>query len=210
MGHQLCENRFDIEACCVTMLPSRKKGESLVLPNLKLKVLIEAIRMVLEIVYDERFVTFSYGGRVGMGRHTAIRYLKNSVENPSWWFSVTFDRERFDDRHVNKLCLFIEEKIKDDFLIGLIKRLFECEVVGIELGGCYLGRGFPQESGLCSILINIYFNGFDKEIQDMRLQKNQENPKFKSEQLVWMSGLFGCCLDVRPVKMYVVSYLDEY
>ena len=94
MGSQLCDNRFDIEACCVTMLPSRKKGESLVLPNLKLKDLIEAIRLVLEIVYDERFVTFSYGGRVGMG--TAIRYLKNSVENPSWWFSVTFDRERFD------------------------------------------------------------------------------------------------------------------
>ena len=66
-------------------------------------------------------------------------------------------------------CLFIEEKIKDGSLIGLIKRLFECEVVGIELGGCYLGRGFPQESGLCSILINIYFNGFEKEIQDMHL-----------------------------------------
>ena len=79
------------------------------------------------------------------------------------------------------MCLFIEEKIKDDSLIGGIKRLFECEVVGIELGGCYLGRGFPQQSGLCSILINIYFNGFDKEIQDMRLQKNQENPNFKLE-----------------------------
>ena len=39
---------------------------------------------------------------------------------------------------------------------------FECEVVGIELGGCYLGRGFPHESGLFSVLINIYFNGFDK------------------------------------------------
>ena len=92
-----------IEACAMT--PSKMKGESLVLPNLKLKVLIEAIRMVMEIVYDERFVTFSYGGRVNMGCHTAIRYLKNSVENPSWWFSVTFDRERFGDRHVNKLCL---------------------------------------------------------------------------------------------------------
>ena len=29
--------------------------------------------------------------------------------------------------------------------------------------------GFPQESGLCSILVNISFNGFDKEIQDMHL-----------------------------------------
>ena len=54
------------------MMPSRMKVESLVLSNLKLKVLIEAIRMVLEIVYHERFVNFSYGEHVGMGRHTAI------------------------------------------------------------------------------------------------------------------------------------------
>jgi hypothetical protein len=186
------------------MVPSRKKGECLVLPNLKLKVLIEAIRMSLEIVYDERFVTFSYGGRVGMGRHTAIRYLKNSVENPSWWFDVTFDRVKFDDRHVNKLCFSIEEKINDSILIDIIKRLFECEVLGIELGGCYLGRGFPQESGLSLILINIYFNGFDKEIQDMRLRKNQENPKFDSNELVSMSGV-----SYKPLKIYVVRYLDE-
>ena len=59
MGSQLCDNRFDIKACCVKMPPSRKKGESLVWPNLKLKILIEAIRLVLEIVYDEQFVTFS-------------------------------------------------------------------------------------------------------------------------------------------------------
>ena len=74
-------------------------------------------------MYDEWFVNFSYGERVGMGRHTAIRYLKNSVENPSWWFSVTFDRIFFDNRHVNKLCLFIEEKIKDGFFVGITKRL---------------------------------------------------------------------------------------
>uniref|UniRef100_A0A7N2M405 Domain X domain-containing protein n=1 Tax=Quercus lobata TaxID=97700 RepID=A0A7N2M405_QUELO len=111
MGSQLCVNWFDIEACCVTMLPSRKKGESLVLPNLKLKVLIEAIRLVLEIVYDERFVTFSYGGRVGMGRHTAIMSLKNSVENPSWWFSVTFDRDRtWTDEVVQDFLGSLEER----------------------------------------------------------------------------------------------------
>ncbi|GLT98224.1 hypothetical protein SLE2022_157380 [Rubroshorea leprosula] len=132
------------------------------------------MRMVLEIVYDERFVTFSYAGCVGMGRHTAIRYLKNSVQNLSWWFSVSFNRENFQKCNIDKLCLFIEEKIKDMMLIGMLKRLFECEVVSIELGGCYLGRGFPEESGLCSVLINIYFDSLDKEIQDMRLQNESE------------------------------------
>ena len=50
MGSQLYINWFNIEACCVTMLPSRKKGESLVLPNLKLKVIIEAIKALTTVV----------------------------------------------------------------------------------------------------------------------------------------------------------------
>nr|KYP31961.1 hypothetical protein KK1_047467 [Cajanus cajan] len=76
---ELRENRFDAAACCVTL--TKSASSSLVLPNLKLKVVVEAIRMVLEVVYDERFVTFCYGGRVGMGRHTAVRYLKNSIQD---------------------------------------------------------------------------------------------------------------------------------
>ncbi|XP_023544815.1 nuclear intron maturase 3, mitochondrial [Cucurbita pepo subsp. pepo] len=200
MARELYENRFDVGACCVRLESSEEKGEFLVLPNLKLKVLLEAIRIVLEIVYDERFVTFSYGGRVGMGRHTAIRYLKNSVQNPSWWFTVAFRRRKFDSVHVNKLCLLVQEKIKDDILILMLKKLFELEAVQIELGGCYLGRGFPQESGLCSILSNIYFNGFDKELQQIRLEKNEENPKF---------SLDGTVSFHNPVKIYAVRYLDE-
>ena len=191
------------KSCSVRMVPSRKKGESLVLPNLKLKVVIEAIRMVLEIVYDERFVTFAYGGRVGMGRHTAIRYLKNSVQNPNWWFKVTFDGEKL-DKNVDKLCLIIEEKIKDTVLIGIIRKLFECEVLQIELGGCYLGRGFPQECGLSSLLINVYFNGFDQEIQGLRLKINWENPRFDSNEVLSGSNVF-----YKPVKIYAVRYLDE-
>ncbi|XP_062019051.1 nuclear intron maturase 3, mitochondrial [Rosa rugosa] len=204
MGRELCKNRFDVGASSVAMAAPRNGGESLVLPSLKLKVLIEAIRIVLGIVYDERFVTFSYGGRVNMGRHTAIRYLKNSVENPSWWFSVSFNRDKFEQRHVNKLCLFMHEKIEDEVLINMVKTLFECGAVRIELGSCCFGRGFPQESGLSSILMNIYFNGFDKEIQEMRLKKNQEHPKFESNELVSKDGVF-----YKPVKIYAVRYLDE-
>ncbi|KAI3421558.1 Protein kinase domain-containing protein [Psidium guajava] len=206
MGHEIAEGRFDVAAYCVTMVPSRKKGESLVLPSLKLKVLIEALRMVLEVIYDERFATFAYGGRVGVGRHTAVRYLKTSVQNPSWWFTVKFDRQRFDCVHVSKLCKVIEEKIDDSLFIDLIRRLFECEAVSIELGGCYLGRGFPQESRLCAILINVYFNGLDKEIQDLRLRMNKENLKFESNENVLdsTSNVF-----YKPVKVYAVRYLDE-
>ncbi|CAJ1948258.1 unnamed protein product [Sphenostylis stenocarpa] len=206
-SRELRENRFDVEACCVTLTPSSETTSSpLVLPNLKLKVVIEAIRMVLEIVYDERFVTFCYGGRVGMGRHTAIRYLKNSVENPSWWFAVRFKPHRFEHFHVEKLCSVIERKVKDAVFIDFIKRLFQCKALVIELGGDWLGRGLPQECGLCTVLMNVYFDGFDKEIQEMRLRENRENRELDPKMIG--SGLDS---DVfyKPVKVYAVRYLDE-
>lgn len=204
MAEQLAKTRFDFESCVVRTSPY--KGESsLALPNLKLKVVIEAIRMVLEVIYDDYFVTFSYGGRVGMGRHTAIRYLKNNVLNPSWCLNVSFNRIKFDIKHVNKLCLIIKEKIKDEALIDVIKRLFELEVVRIELGGCCLGRGFPQECGLSLILINIYFNVFDKKIQELRLSWNRENVKLKSDDLLVNHGT----VFYKPSTLYAVRYLDE-
>ncbi|CAJ1962499.1 unnamed protein product [Sphenostylis stenocarpa] len=199
-SRELRENRFDVEAYCVTLTPSSKTTSSpLVLPNLKLKVVIEAIRMVLEIVYDERFVTFCYGGRVGMGRHTAIRYLKNSIENPSWWFAVRFKPHR-------SSVSVIERKVKDVVFIDFIKRLFQCKALVIELGGDWLERGLPQECGLCTVLMNVYFDGFDKEIQEMRLRENRENRELDPKMIG--SGLDS---DVfyKPVKVYAVRYLDE-
>ncbi|CAJ2673368.1 unnamed protein product [Trifolium pratense] len=206
---ELRENRFDVAANCATLNPpSTQNGSFLVLPNLKLKVVIEAVRMVLEAVYDERFVTFCYGGRFGMGRHTAIRYLKNSVQNPTWWFTVRFKNHKFEHAHVEKLCFFIERKVKDCVFIDFIKKLFECKVLVIELGGNWLGKGFPQECGLCSILMNVYFDGFDKEIQETRLRENRENRELDPKMVV-DSSLGGADVFYKPVKVYAVRYLDE-
>ncbi|KAI5682754.1 hypothetical protein M9H77_03982 [Catharanthus roseus] len=207
LSSQLFSNRFDVDSCCLIIPSSTHGGKSLVVPNLKLKVVIEAIRIVFEIIYDDRFVTFSYGGRINMGRHTAIRYLKNSVENPTWWFTVSFNgSEKFNSKHVDKLCVIIGEKIKDDILIDIMKRLFQSEAIGIELGGLCLGRGFPQECGLSSILINIYFNGFDKEIQELRHETHKDNLKFEDGELVTP---FSNNVHYKPLKIYAVRYLDE-
>ncbi|VFQ99560.1 unnamed protein product [Cuscuta campestris] len=202
LAAQISDDRLEIESCCRQIPPPAGRGKPLVLPNLKLKVVMEAIRMVLEVVYDDRFVTFSYGGRVNLGRHTAIRYLKNSVENPSWWFTVSFNPERFGINHITRLCLVIEEKIKDKPLIDLVKRLFQSQAISIDFGGFYLGRGLPQECRLSSIFINIYFNSFDKEIQEMRQKTNLENPNLK------LGIRYGTTF-YKPPKIYTVRYLDE-
>ncbi|KAK9664421.1 hypothetical protein RND81_14G040400 [Saponaria officinalis] len=206
LAHQLAHNEFDPESCCLTLDPTKnavfRNGYSLVLPNLKLKVVIEALRLVLDVVYDGGFATFCYGGRDGLGRHTAVRYLKNSVESPAWWFSIVFSRENvFDCRHVGRLCSTIQSRIDDGLFVGLIERLFECNVVRIDLGSGELGKSLPQECGLCGILINIYLNVFDKKVQKIRLRMNDGNPEV-------IDGVSDVVM-YKPVKLYAVRYLDE-
>ncbi|CAA7401615.1 unnamed protein product [Spirodela intermedia] len=201
LSRELRRGEFDLESCCIRMFPSRVKGESLVLPNLKLKVVMEAVRMTLEAIYDPRLCTFSYGGRSGMGRHTAVRYLKSAVENPTWWFRVALHSERFGLRHVRRLIAIMEEKIEDPSLARLLQGLFVSEVLLIELGGLNMGRGFPQESGLRLILLSIYFNGLDHDLQDLRLHVQRQNPR--------ILPVDGRTVFHNPVRLYAVRYLDE-
>ncbi|KAK8967008.1 hypothetical protein KSP40_PGU022143 [Platanthera guangdongensis] len=193
--------RFDVESSCVKIFPSRKKGSSLVLPKLDLKIVIEAVRMVLEIIYEKRFATFAYGGRPKMGRHTALRYLRSSVENPNWWFRVVLRKQVLD---ICRLKTVLAEKIDDDELIGVIERLFTSEAVVVELGGLDLGRGLPQESSLNAILVNIYFHGLDLELQGIRAQIHCGNPRFRGLDKVEDSQIFH-----KPIRVYALRYLDE-
>ncbi|XP_031478775.1 nuclear intron maturase 3, mitochondrial isoform X2 [Nymphaea colorata] len=223
---QLKDGNFNMDLHCVRMIPIRIKGESLALPNLKLKVVIEAIRMVLEVIYEKRFMTFAYGGRVGMGRHTAVRYLKTSVDNPNWWFRLRFSHEKFDDLRVKKLISIMEEKISDSLLMDLISNLFLSEAVCIEFGGCYMGKGLLQESGLSAILVNIYLNGLDREIQNLRSQISRARPGFElvgeigvqapsgvkdwvREQVTYRDSKGLDNMFYKPVKLFACRYLDD-
>ncbi|XP_051148337.1 nuclear intron maturase 3, mitochondrial [Andrographis paniculata] len=209
LSSQLATNSLDVESCCVHLHPHSPTGTPLVVPNLKLKVVLEAFRLVLEAIYDDRFVTFAYGGRPNLGRHTAVRYLKNSIENPTWLFSVAFDNnEFFGSKQVEKLCSILGEKIEDDALLDLIRTFYVCRVISFDLSCPVFGRGLPQECTLTSILINIYFHSFDKEIQEFRLEMNKSNPKFHENELVLEDSNSGSVF-YKPLKIYAVRYLDE-
>ncbi|CAD5196871.1 unnamed protein product [Musa acuminata subsp. malaccensis] len=195
---------FDPAAHCATLIPSRKKGEALTLPDLKLKVVVEAVRMALEVVYGKRFATFAYGGRESMGRHTAVRYLKTTVQNPTWWFPVALRREPFGTRHLRRLVAILEEKIEDPALVALVERLFGSQTISIEFGGVQLGRGFPQESDLSAIILNIYLDALDREIKDLRAEIHKKNPRLGGLEENETSGVFH-----KPIRVYAVRYLDE-
>ncbi|XP_022969979.1 nuclear intron maturase 4, mitochondrial isoform X1 [Cucurbita maxima] len=160
MSEELRNGNFDIKANTFSISSSRK--EVVILPNLKLKVLQEAIRIVLECVFRPHFSKISHGCRSGRGHSTALKYIKKEINNPDWWFTVNLSK-KMDELMMAKLITVMEDKIEDPNLFAFIRTIFDAGALNLEFGDFPKGHGLPQEGVLSPILMNIYLNLFDQE-----------------------------------------------
>ncbi|KAK1297068.1 hypothetical protein QJS10_CPB15g01058 [Acorus calamus] len=162
MSEELVRGEFDIQAN-TTMF------DRLVLPNMKLRVIQEAIRVVLEVVYRPHFSKTSHGCRSGRGRRSALKYVRKEVHGPNRWLSVKMNKKA-DTRMVSKLLLTMEERIEDRLLFDFVLKLLENDALNLEFGGFPKGEGLPQEGTLSPILMNVYLGVLDRELFRLRLQ----------------------------------------
>ncbi|XP_054815247.1 nuclear intron maturase 4, mitochondrial-like [Prosopis cineraria] len=169
LAEQLCHGSFDVTANTFTISTRGVKKDVLVLPNLKLKVLQEAIRITLEVVYRPHFSKISHGCRSGRGHSTALKYICKGILNPDWWFTLHVTK-KLDAAVLTKLVSEMEDKIEDPKLYAMIWGMFEAQALNFEFGGFPKGHGLPQEGVLSSILMNIYFDLFDREFYRLSMK----------------------------------------
>ncbi|XP_011653460.1 nuclear intron maturase 4, mitochondrial [Cucumis sativus] len=160
MAEELSNGNFDVNTNTFSILSSRK--EVLILPKIKLKVLQEAIRIVLECVFRPHFSKISHGCRSGRGHSTALKYIKKEIKDPDWWFTVDLSK-KMDELVMAKLITVMEDKIEDPKLFAVIRSIYLAGALNLEFGGFPKGHGLPQEGVLSPILTNIYLNLFDQE-----------------------------------------------
>ncbi|XP_030462558.1 nuclear intron maturase 4, mitochondrial isoform X1 [Syzygium oleosum] len=159
---ELHSGSFDVKANTYSISTRGAKKEVLILPNLKLKVVQEAIRIVLEVVYRPHFSKISHGCRSGRSHSTALKYICKEISNPDWWFTLHLNK-KMDASNFTQLVSIMEEKIEDPCLCTFMLRMFEAHVLNLEFGGFPKGHGLPQEGILSPILMNIYLDQFDCE-----------------------------------------------
>ncbi|KAI6699873.1 hypothetical protein NL676_014197 [Syzygium grande] len=159
---ELHSGSFDVKANTYSISTRGEKKEVLILPNLKLKVVQEAIRIVLEVVYRPHFSKISHGCRSGRSHSTALKYICKEISNPDWWFTLHLNK-KMDASNFAQLALIMGEKIEDPCLFTFMLRMFEAHVLNLEFGGFPKGHGLPQEGILSPILMNIYLDQFDRE-----------------------------------------------
>ncbi|KAG6775305.1 hypothetical protein POTOM_018749 [Populus tomentosa] len=184
MEKELSGGCFDVGGNTFSIATKGARDEILVLPKLKLKVVQEAIRIVLEVVYRPYFSKISHGCRSGRGHHSALKYISKDISNPDWWFTLIISR-KLDACILNKLISIMGEKIQDPCLFDIIQGMFDAQVLNMEFGGYLKGHGLPQEGVLSPILMNIYLDVFDHELHRLSMKYEALNPDvhFGGEQL---------------------------
>jgi group II intron reverse transcriptase/maturase len=138
------------------------------IPALEDKVLQQAVRMVLEPIYEAQFLGFSYGFRPGRSQHGALDAFAVAVGQKVNWVLDADIRAYFDSIKHEWLQRFLEHRIGDRRLVRLLMKWLKAGVM--EDGELReLGEGTPQGGIISPLLANIYLHyAFDLWVQQWR------------------------------------------
>ena len=147
-------------------LPSRRtyipkpdgRQRPLAIAALEDKIVQRATAAVLNAIYEEDFLGFSYGFRPGRGTHDALDALCVGIERTKVnWILDADIRSFFDEISQKWLVRFLEHRIGDRRIIRLIQKWLKAGVM--EDGIVTISdRGTGQGSVISPLLSNIYLH----------------------------------------------------
>lgn len=128
------------------------------IPTFEDKILQRAVAMVLEAVYEQEFLGWSYGFRPGRSPHQALQTLWDGLTKMRGAYIVEVDiKSFFDSMDHGHLRTFLDRRIRDGVLRRMIDKWLKAGV--LEEGQLvYPDEGTPQGGVISPILANIYLH----------------------------------------------------
>jgi RNA-directed DNA polymerase len=134
------------------------KERPLGIPSLEDKVVQQAVRAILEPIYEREFLGFSYGFRPGKGAHDALDALAATVvKGRVNWVLDADIKSFFDTIDHTWMKKFIEHRIGDKRLVRLLMKWLKAGVM-VEGLREETVRGTPQGGVISPLLANIYLH----------------------------------------------------
>ena len=139
------------------------KQRPLGIPALRDRIVQEALRAILDPIYESDFHPHSYGFRKGRRTMDAVAVLMPLLNTSlKYYYVIEGDLQSyFDTVHHRTLMKLLRRRLKDRALLDLIWKFLKS---GVMEGGLF-GRtesGVPQGGVISPLLANVYLNEFDQ------------------------------------------------
>jgi group II intron reverse transcriptase/maturase len=127
------------------------------IPALEDKVVQQAVRMVIEPIYEAEFVGFSYGFRPRRSQHRALDALAEAIGRKVNWVLDADIRSFYDTIDHGWLQRFLEHRIGDSRMVRLLMKWAKAGVM--EDGELHeTHEGSPQGAIISPLLANVFLH----------------------------------------------------
>ena len=136
------------------------KTRPLGIPTVKDRIVQQAVRLVIEPIFEAGFQDGSYGFRPGRGCHDALREVDGLIKD-GYTFVVDADLAGyFDSIPHDRLMARVAAKVSDGRVLDLIRGWLTADILkGLEKWTPT--RGSPQGAVISPLLANIYLDPLD-------------------------------------------------
>src|SRR5207244_13281056 len=157
------------------------------IPCVSDKVVPEAMRLILEAIYDSPYGPYfretSHGFRPNHSCHTALREFRGKWSAVNWLIEGDI-RACFDELSHSVLVKTLRKKIHDERFLNLIWKLLTTGYMDLHGRKKESLIGSPQGGILSPILANIYLHELDEFVEQLRckLEKGEHKAPSRAYQ----------------------------
>jgi len=138
--------------------PGKQEKRPLGVPCVRDRALQRSTAEVLSAIYEQDFLSCSFGGRPGLGAHQALATLNEVIAGGKVGWVLEADLKNFfGSLDHGWLLRFVEHRVGDPRLISLIRRWLKAGI--LEDGEIHPNEeGTPQGGSISVMLSNVYLH----------------------------------------------------
>lgn len=132
------------------------------IPTVKDRVVQAALLQIIEPIFEQDFLSCSYGFRPGKSASQAIGVIKASIDKGQHQIYDADLKAYFDSIPHDKLLKAVEMRIVDSQVLKLIRKWLEAPIWESGKSMKRNDKGTPQGGIISPLLANLYMHWFDK------------------------------------------------